>query len=71
VISCAHTATIQGAPGEVSLGTGAYFTPSAGNQFAGNERSPYSPGTARAGMQTGRLTWSSTAELRRAGTLTG
>jgi hypothetical protein len=36
VISCAHTATIQGAPGEVSLGTGAYFTPSAGNQFAGN-----------------------------------
>jgi hypothetical protein len=32
VISCAHTATIQGAPGEVSLGRGAYFTPSAGNR---------------------------------------
>jgi hypothetical protein len=36
VIACAHTATIQQAPGEVSLGTGAYFTPTAGNRFAGN-----------------------------------
>jgi len=36
VLACAHTATILDAPGEISLGTGAYFTLTAGNQFAGN-----------------------------------
>jgi hypothetical protein len=36
VISFAHTATIQQDAGEVSLGMGAYFTPTAGNRFAGS-----------------------------------
>ena len=33
VIGCAHTATLQHAAGEVSVGTSSYFTPTAGNQF--------------------------------------
>ena len=32
VIGCAHTATLQQSPGEVSVGTSSYFTPTAGNQ---------------------------------------
>ena len=36
VIGCAHTATLQQSAGEISVGTGSYFTPSAGNQFAGS-----------------------------------
>lgn len=36
VNGCAHTATLQQSAGEISVGTGAYFTPSAGNQFAGS-----------------------------------
>jgi hypothetical protein len=35
VIGCAHTATLGQSPGEISVGSGAYFTPTAGNQFAG------------------------------------
>jgi len=32
VIGCAHIATLQQSPGEVSVGTTGYFTPTAGNQ---------------------------------------